>query len=107
MSWGPPDFIQKAAKDVIEKVDVNHYPIPRGRVRLRNALSEYLSPSFKLPGDRKLNPNTEILVSAGANGGMYSFATAWLRPDDEVIVIEPFFDQYIAQIKVSHEFLVP
>lgn len=69
MSWGPPKFIADAAKQVLDQVDVNHYPIPRGRIRLRYALSASLSDSFKLPEGRKLDPNSEILVSAGANGG--------------------------------------
>jgi len=32
---------------------------------------------------------------------MYAYAAAFLNPGDEVIVIEPFFDQYIAQIKFN------
>ncbi len=101
MSWAPPKFISEAAQKVIEQIDVNHYAVNRGRIRLRTALAESLSPSFNLPGGRKLDPNTEILVSAGANGGMYAYATAFLNPGDEVIVVEPFFDQYIAQIKFN------
>lgn len=38
---------------------------PKGRPRLRNALAASYAPEF----DRKLNPETEILVTAGANEG--------------------------------------
>ena len=38
---------------------------PRGRPRLRNALADSYSPQY----DRKLDPETEILVTAGANEG--------------------------------------
>lgn len=69
MSWAPPKFIQDAAKDALEAVDTNHYSIPRGRARLRNALSDLLSPSFNLPEGRKLDPASEVLVTAGANEG--------------------------------------
>lgn len=71
MNWAPPSFIQEANRKALQSVEANHYSIPRGRIRLRNALSEYMSPSFKLEGGRKLDVNSEILVTAGANEGMF------------------------------------
>ncbi|GJN88082.1 hypothetical protein Rhopal_001038-T1 [Rhodotorula paludigena] len=94
MNWAPPKFIQDAHTDALQNVAANHYQLPRGNVRLRKALSKYLSSSFK----RELDPNTEIQITAGANEGMYAFATAFIRPGDEVIIFEPFFDQYVPQI---------
>lgn len=42
---------------------------PRGRPRLRNAIAKHYSPEFtNLEGG--LNPDTNILVTAGANEGM-------------------------------------
>lgn len=35
-------------------------------------------------------------MTSGANEGIYAFETAFLQPGDEVIMFEPFFDQYIA-----------
>ncbi|KAK4699580.1 kynurenine aminotransferase, partial [Phenoliferia sp. Uapishka_3] len=98
MSWNPPEFIRQAASDVLSVVECNHYSIPRGRARLRAALSELVSESFNLPEGRKIDPATEILVTAGANEGMYAYAAAFIRPGDEVILFEPYFDQYTAQI---------
>lgn len=69
MNWAPPTFLQDALKKAAEIVETNHYSIPRGRIRLRKALSEYMSPSFKLPGGRALDPNSEIVITAGANEG--------------------------------------
>jgi len=69
MNWAPPKFIQQAHADALERVEANHYQLPRGNVRLRKALSKYLSPSFK----RDLDPNTEIQITAGANEGASSF----------------------------------
>ncbi|GAA6042628.1 hypothetical protein JCM8097_008251 [Rhodosporidiobolus ruineniae] len=96
MNWAPPQFIQDAHTAALQEVAPNHYQLPRGSGRLRNALSKYLSPSFNL--GRDLDPNTEIQVTAGANEGMYAFATAFICPGDEVIIFEPFFDQYVPQI---------
>ncbi|BGO88895.1 hypothetical protein NBRC10512_000527 [Rhodotorula toruloides] len=92
MNWKPPQFVLDAHTEVLQRVETNHYQLPRGNARLRKALSKYLSPSFKL--GRELDPNTEVQVTAGANEGMYAFAAAFLRPGDEVIVFEPYFDQY-------------
>ena len=63
----------------------SHYSIPRGQLALRNALAKRLSPSY----GRDLDPNTEILVTSGANVGMYSFLAAFLNEGDEVLVPAP------------------
>ncbi|KAI8985040.1 pyridoxal phosphate-dependent transferase [Pilobolus umbonatus] len=73
---------------------MNH---PRGRIRLRNALSSSYSEQF----NRKLDPETEILVTAGANEGMFATFAAFLDQGDEVICMEPFFDQYIPNITMN------
>ncbi|GAA5908816.1 kynurenine--oxoglutarate transaminase [Sporobolomyces salmoneus] len=96
MNWAPADFIREAHVKALETVASNHYQLPRGSAHLRQALSKYLSPSFKR--GKELDVNTEITVTAGANEGMYSFASAFTRPGDEVIIFEPFFDQYVPQI---------
>ncbi|GAA5961607.1 hypothetical protein JCM3765_002646 [Sporobolomyces pararoseus] len=96
MNWAPADFIREAHAEALETVASNHYQLPRGSGHLRQALSKYLSPSFNR--GRDLDPATEIQVTAGANEGMYAFASAFTRPGDEVIIFEPFFDQYVPQI---------
>ncbi|KAI8886891.1 PLP-dependent transferase [Backusella circina FSU 941] len=73
---------------------MNH---PRGRARLRNALAASYSEQF----NRKLDPETEILVTAGANEGMFATFAGFLDEGDEVICMEPFFDQYIPNIQMN------
>ncbi|GAA6060305.1 hypothetical protein JCM10212_002946 [Sporobolomyces blumeae] len=96
MNWAPADFIRNAQVEALEVVGNNHYQLPGGSKHLRQALSKYLSPSFNR--GRELDPATEIQITAGANEGMYAFASAFTRPGDEVIIFEPFFDQYVPQI---------
>lgn len=48
----------------------NHYSLPRGRAALLKAVSDYMSPSFKL--GRPLDPNSEVQITAGANEGALS-----------------------------------
>ncbi|GMK54341.1 hypothetical protein CspeluHIS016_0109270 [Cutaneotrichosporon spelunceum] len=98
MNWAPAEWIRKAAhKAMDEDIMVNHYAHPRGRPRLVKAISDVYSPTFPNLEGRKLKTE-EIVVTAGANGGMYAALTAHLEPGDEVVLIEPFFDQYFATI---------
>ncbi|GAA97793.1 uncharacterized protein L969DRAFT_52903 [Mixia osmundae IAM 14324] len=103
MNWAPPKYVRQAFDDALETVEPNHYSIPRGRIRLRQALAETYGTSLGFQDGGKLDPNTDILVTAGANGAIYAFFTAFLEPDgvDEVIVFSPHFDQYVSNIKFN------
>ena len=115
MNFAPPKWVTEAAEGALNTVAANHYSHPKGRIRLREALSKYYSPQF----GKQLNPDTEILITSGANEGAFSTAratqysfipdwsaftgqysmwTAFLEPGDEVIMFEPFFDQYLASV---------
>lgn len=95
-SYSPPQFAIDAAKKALDSAALNQYAPTRGLPILKQALSDAYSPFF----GRKINPDTEIVVTAGANEGMYSAFTAFLDQGDEVIVFEPFFDQYISNIQL-------
>ncbi|KAI9306093.1 pyridoxal phosphate-dependent transferase [Cunninghamella echinulata] len=97
MNFGPPEVVQNAAKEAIDIVEANQYSHPRGRPRLRNALAASYNSEF----GRQLNPETEILVTAGANEAMFATFAAFLDEGSEVIVMEPFFDQYISNITMN------
>ncbi|ORY90358.1 pyridoxal phosphate-dependent transferase [Syncephalastrum racemosum] len=108
-SFTPADRVSKFEKDVwsiftplaaetkainLGQGFMNH---PKGRPRLRNALAASYTPEF----GRTLDPETNILVTAGANEAMYATFAGYLNEGDEVIVIEPFFDQYISNITMN------
>jgi len=69
---------------------------PKGRPRLKKAIADAYSPFF----GRTLDPETEVTITTGANEGMLSAFMAFVEPGDEVIVFEPFFDQYISNIEM-------
>jgi kynurenine aminotransferase len=62
----------------------------KGRPRLKKALADAYSPFF----GRTLDPDTEVTITTGANEGMLSAFMAFIEPGHEVILFEPFFDQY-------------
>ena len=118
MNWAPPDWIrEKSHKSMDEDIMSNHYAHPRGRPRLLKALSKHYSSQFEniVKEGRELAMD-EIVVTAGANcgghfsffssevmlmlwcAGMFAAMVAHFEPGDEVILIEPFFDQYFAPI---------
>lgn len=97
MNFPPPQWVRDAATEALNNVASNHYSHPKGRIRLREAIRDYYSPQFPHLG-RPLDVENEILVSSGANEGQYACWTAFLEPEDEVILFEPFFDQYLPSI---------
>ncbi|KAF8539900.1 pyridoxal phosphate-dependent transferase [Trichophaea hybrida] len=95
--YNPPEFVVNAAKEAVERVECNQYSPTQGRLRLRQALSDAYSPFF----GRTLNPADEIVITTGANEGMLSAFMGFIEPGDEVIVMEPYFDQYISNIEMA------
>lgn len=92
----PPDFAIDGAITALGNAAANQYLHTRGRPSLLKALGETYSPRY----GRELDPLLEILVTTGANEGMLTVFTGFLTPGDEVIVFEPFFDQYISNIEI-------
>lgn len=86
--YNPPNFVLDATRETIDRTDTHQYAPTKGRPRLKNALAATYSPLF----GRTLNPATEIVITTGANEGIFCALLAFVEPGDEVIIIEPFFD---------------
>ncbi|KAJ5380374.1 aminotransferase [Penicillium cataractarum] len=94
--YNPPKFAIDAAKEALDRVECNQYSPTKGRPRLKKAIAEAYSKSF----GRTLDPETEVTITTGANEGMLSAFMGFIEPGDEVIIFEPFFDQYISNIEM-------
>ncbi|KAF8076262.1 1-aminocyclopropane-1-carboxylate synthase 1 [Lyophyllum atratum] len=94
MNFPPPPWVTEAAEEALRTVAPNHYSHPKGRIRLREAIKGFYDPFF----NRNLDVESEILVTSGANEGQYAVFTAFLEQGDEVIMFEPFFDQYLPSV---------
>lgn len=94
--YNPPRFVIDAAKEALERVECNQYSHCKGRPRLKKAIADAYSPMY----GHTIDPDTEVTITTGANEGILSAFTAFIEEGDEVIVFEPFFDQYISNIQM-------
>jgi len=81
-----PPLVGQGGIEAIEK-GLNTYTRLDGVARLRDAIAGKLAAYNGI----RANPDTEILVTAGATGGLYAASLALLDPGDEVILFEPFY----------------
>jgi aminotransferase len=84
-----PDILKKAAADAIF-ADVNQYAITWGAKNFRDALV-YKTKKFM---GIDIDPEREITVSCGSTEAMIDVLLAVINPGDEVIVFEPFYENY-------------
>ena len=52
-------------------------------------------------GNRDLDPNSQILVTNGALGSLYSAVMNLVGPGDEVLMFEPYYTQYVNHIEFA------
>ncbi len=84
-----PDVLKKAAADAIF-ADVNQYAITWGAKSFRDALV-YKTKKFM---GIDIDPEREITVSCGSTEAMIDVLLAVINPGDEVVVFEPFYENY-------------
>jgi aspartate/methionine/tyrosine aminotransferase len=84
-----PELLKEAARQAIQE-DVNQYAITWGAQRLREALAR----KYRLWYGMEVDADREITVTCGATEGMISVLLALIDPGDEVIVFEPFYENY-------------
>jgi aminotransferase len=94
LAQGFPDFscppeLKEAACQAIHG-DINQYAITWGDKAFRDAIAEKNAKWIGITSD----PETEITVTCGATEGMIATMMALVDPDDEVIVFEPFYENY-------------
>ena len=89
-----PAPVQEAAIQAIHD-GYNIYTRLDGIARLRAAISAKQKKDYALDYD----PESEILVSSGASGGLHAAVMALLNPGDEVLIFEPFYGYHGAILK--------
>ncbi|MFE0022422.1 pyridoxal phosphate-dependent aminotransferase [Amycolatopsis sp. NPDC059021] len=77
-----------------EPDELHHYSHSRGLPELRRRLAKYYGDEFGLPVD----PDHEILITAGSKVAIYLALLATVEPGDEVVVLEPSWLSYATQV---------
>ena len=94
LSQGFPDFaapaeIKEAARQAISD-DINQYAITWGAKPLRDAIVE----KFERTQGLQFDPEREITICCGSTEAMMSTMLAIINPGDEIVVFEPFYENY-------------
>lgn len=101
LSQGFPNF--KSDQKLIDLVSnamnsgYNQYAPMPGILELREAISN----KFELLYNTSYHPETEITVTAGATQAIYAIISAFIRPNDEVIIFRPAYDCYQPTIELN------
>lgn len=85
----PPELKEAAAEALF--ADINQYAITWGAQPLREAIA---ARTARFHPGWELDPETQVTVTCGATEGMIAAMLGLLDPGDEVIVFEPFYENY-------------
>jgi aminotransferase len=101
LAQGFPDFpapreLKDAAQRAIED-DVNQYSITWGAKPFRNAIAAYYKEQYSV----EVDPEREVNVCCGSTEGMVASLLALLDPGDEVVLFEPFYENYWPDSQLS------
>lgn len=88
-AYHPPDAVKAAAVAAIYE-GYNQYSITWGEPEFREAIARKMTTFNRIPTDA----TTNVTVTCGSTEGMLSALLAIINPGDEVIIFEPFYENY-------------
>ncbi|HLU87220.1 MAG TPA: methionine aminotransferase [Taishania sp.] len=102
LSQGFPNFsidqrLTEIHADVVTKAQSNQYSPMAGNPILLEELAKLTKQSYQ----RMVDPNTEILITAGGCQGIFTILQALTNFGDEVLVLDPCYDSYESGIILS------
>jgi len=88
-----PLVVRRGAQEAMD-AGINTYTHYAGLIELRQAIAE----KQKRFTGMSVNPEAEIIVSAGATGALYCACLSLLNPGDEVMVFEPYYGYHLSTL---------
>jgi len=103
LGQGKPDFdtspeILEQLKHFLSTGQHNQYAPGPGTPSLRQAVADHAKRFY----DLSIDPNAGVIVTSGATEGIFAAILGLVDADDEVIVIEPFYDSYVPNILMAN-----
>lgn len=95
-SYSPPAFAIEDAKMAFDDAMTNQYAPAGGKPQLLQALASHYTKKLGRPVG-----TDQIVATTGANEGIFACLFGFCQQGDEVIVFQPFFDQYIPNIEMT------
>jgi N-succinyldiaminopimelate aminotransferase len=92
---GPPSVVETAVTAL--RAGRNQYAPGPGIPELRKAIARHQQTYYGIT----LNPDTQVVVTAGATEAIAAAVLGMVDPGDEVAVIEPYYDSYLATIAMA------
>ena len=92
---GPPSTIARAAEAL--RSGANQYAPGIGVPALREAIARHQQRHYGL----SLDPDTEVVVTTGATEAVAAALLGLVDPGDEILVLEPYYDSYVAMIQMA------
>jgi N-succinyldiaminopimelate aminotransferase len=92
---GPPGVIEAAVEAL--RGGRNQYPPGPGFPELREAIAAHQARHYGI----ELDPMSEVVVTAGATEAIAAAVLGLVDPGAEVVVLEPFYDSYVACIEMA------
>ena len=99
---GPPEIAAAAAAAIMEGRG-NQYPPGPGIPELRRAVAGHQKRFY----GQDVDPDAEVLVTAGATEAIAAALIALMEPGDEAIAFEPYYDSYAACVAMAGGTRVP
>ncbi|MDQ1047267.1 N-succinyldiaminopimelate aminotransferase [Streptomyces sp. V4I2] len=98
-----PEEVREAAVRALRDGRGNQYPPGPGVPELRTAIAAHQEHRYGL----SYEPDTEVLVTAGATEAIAAALLGLVEPGDEVVALEPYYDSYAACIAMAGGTRVP
>ncbi|MGY0017550.1 pyridoxal phosphate-dependent aminotransferase [Streptomyces sp. YJ-C3] len=98
-----PEQVREAAVRALRDGRGNQYPPGPGVPELRTAIAAHQERRYGIA----LDPDREVLVTAGATEAIAASLLALVEPGDEVVAFEPYYDSYAASIALAGGTRVP
>ena len=92
---GPPEVIAAAVRAL--ESGANQYAPGIGVPVLRQAIARHQQRHYGL----EIDPDTQVVVTTGCTEGIAAAVLGLVDPGDEVVVLEPYYDSYVAVIQMA------